>query len=178
MEPASNPTGGAAIGQTVNGDGGANQDSSTIPNPKLGMAPLSSERAVVAAPNSGSAETQQPQNAPPRAPLQPADLQTTQTPVSQTIDLPPPEPPAAATQVPTSLLHSEREEVARVNDAPPPLLDSTIPPPNPIPTVDGAEQPHHPPNPNPTPPDPSPAVPPTDVGSLPHTTDNAPEKVG
>ena len=178
-EAASTSTGGAVSGQTVNGNGGTNPDPSTIPNPKLGMAPLSSELAVAAASNNIPADPQQPSNPPPPNPLQPADPQNarTSTSIPQTVDPPRPDPAATGpTQVSTAPVPSEPEQVPQVNDPPLLIPDSAAPQPDPTTTVNLAEQPH-PPNPNPTPSDVAPVDSPTNIGLRPHNADNAPEEM-
>jgi len=176
-EAASNSAGGATTGQSVNGNGGVNPDPSTIPNPKLGMAPLSSELAVAAASNNVPAESHQPSNPPLPGPLQPTDPPNTRASIPPTIDPPRPDSTTAdPSQVPKIPAFSELNlEVPRTNDPPPsPLPDSTALPTNPTPTVDLAEQ-AHPPNPNPTPLDPPPADLPTDTDSQFPKVDGAPE---
>lgn len=175
-EAVSNSAGGATTGQTVNGNGGANPDPSTIPNPKLGMAPLSSEIAVAAASNHAPGESHQSSNPPPLDPLQPTDLQNTRTSVLPTVDSLRSDPVVTdPTKIPTIPVPSEAEQVRQANDPPPSLPDSTTLPPDPTLTVDLAEQ-AHPPNPNPTPSDPPTADPPADIGSHPPLADNAPEE--
>jgi hypothetical protein len=174
-EAISNPAGGATTGQTVNGSGGANPDPSIIPNPKLGMAPLSSEIAVAAASNHIPGKSQQPSNLPPPDPLQPTDLQSTRTLVLPTIDLLRPDPAAIGpTKNPAIPVPSEPEQVSQENDPPPSLPDSTTLPPDPTLTVDPAEE-AHPPNPNLTPSHPLTADPP-DIGSHPPLANNSPEE--
>ena len=175
-ETTPNSTGGAVAGQTVNGNGGANPDSLTIPNPKLGMAPLSSELAVAAASNNIPAETQPPSNPPPQDPLQLTDPQNTRTPIPPTADLPWPDPAVAIPpQVSTTPVPSEPEQAPQANDPPLSIPAPTGPPSDPTPTVDPAEQPR-PPNPNPTPSGLPPADSPTvGISSRPHNTGSAPE---
>lgn len=175
-EAVSNPAGGATTGQSVNGSGGANPDPSTIPNPKLGMAPLSSELAVAAASNHVPSESHQPSNPPPPDPFQPTDLQNTRTSTLPTVDPLRPDPAATGpTKASTIPVSSEAEQVSQANDPLPSLPDSTTLPPDSTLTVDPAEQ-AHPPNPNPAPLDPPPADPPTDTGSHPPLADDAPEE--
>jgi len=178
-EATSNSAGGATTGQTVNGNGGANPDPSTIPNPKLGMAPLSSELAVAAASNSVPAEIQPPPNPPPTDPLQSTGLQNTRTSIPPTPDpLRPDSTAADLTQATTIPMPSDPEQVPKVNNPPPSLFDSTTPPQDHAPMVHPPEQPH-PPNPKaPTPSDPPTADPPADIRSHPHVTDIASEEVG
>ena len=174
-EATPSSAGGATTGQTVNENGGVNPDPSTIPNPKLGMAPLSSELAVAAASNNVPAESHQPSNQPPPGPLRPTDPPNTRTSIPPSVD--PPRSDSAATgptQVPTiPVLPEPDHEVPQVNDPPSPLPDSTALPPNPTPTVNLTEQ-AHPPNVNPTPPDPPPTDPPTDVASQSPKADTVP----
>lgn len=170
-EAASNSAGGATNGQTMNSNGGANPDPSTIPNPKLGMAPLSSELAVAAASNNVPAESHQSPNPPP--PVQPTDSQSK---IPLTADPPRPDPAATGpAQIPMVPVTSEPEQVPQANDSLPSLPDSTALPPNPTLTVDLAEQLHRP-NPNPAPSDPPPVDPPTEIGSHPPHADNIPEE--
>ena len=176
-ETTSNAAGGATTGQTVNGTGGANPDPSVIPNPKLGMAPLSSELAVAAASNNIPAEVQQPPNPPPAAPLKPTDPQDTRTSILPTPDPLQPDPTTTdLTQVPTVPVLSGSGQVPRVNDPSPPLPDSTTAPQDPAPMVNPPEQSHLP-NPNPTPSDPPAADSQTDIRSRPHSIDDVPEEV-
>lgn len=168
-EAASNPAGGTTAGQTMNGNGGSNPDPSTIPNPKLGMAPLSSELAVAAASNNIPTETHQLLDPPPSDLLRPADPQNTPT-IPPTADLPRPDPVAVdPPQVPTIPVPPEPEQVPQANDPTPSFSDPTALPPDPTPVLDPAEQPN--------PPDPtSQSDPlPTDVDSRPPLTSNAPE---
>ena len=175
-EAVPNSAGGATTGQTVIGSGGVNSDPSTIPNPKLGMAPLSSELAVAAASNHIPGESHQPPRPPPPDPLQPIDLQNTPASVLPVVDPLRPDPAATdPTKSPTIPVLSEPEQVPQANDPPPSLPDSTTLPPGPTLTVDPVEQ-THPANPNPTPPDPPTADPPADISSHPPLTDNVPEE--
>lgn len=174
-ETTSNSIGGATTGQTVNGSGGANLDPSAIPNPKLGMAPLSSELVVAAASNHVPDESHQPSNPPPPDPLQPANPQNTRTPILPTVDPLRPDPATAGpAKIPTMLVPSEPEQVPQANDPPPSLPDSTTLPPDPTLIVNLVEQ-TLPPNPNPTPSDPPTADPPTNIGPHPPLANNSPE---
>lgn len=176
-ESTSNPAGGVVAGQTVNGNEGTNPDSSTIPNPKLGMAPLSSELAVAAASNSIPAETQQPSNPPPPDPPRPTDPQNARSSIPPTAD-PLGLDPAITdpTQASVAPVPPDPERVSQANDPPLSIPDSTAPPLGPTPTVDLAERPD-PPNPNPTPSDLPPADSPVDIGPRPHSADSAPEEM-
>lgn len=175
-EAVPNSAGTATTGQTVNGSGGVNPDPSTIPNPKLGMAPLSSELAVAAASNHTPGESHQPPNPPPPDPLQPIDLQNTSVSTPLVADPIQPDPIATGpTKSPTIPVPSEPEQVPQANDPPSSLPDSTTLPPDPTLTVDPVEQ-TRPADPNPTPLDPPTADPPTGISSHPPHTDNAPEE--
>jgi hypothetical protein len=169
---------GLMTGQTMNGNEGANTDPSAIPNPKLGMAPLSSELAVAAASNNVPAEGHQPSSRPPPDLLRPADPQSRPT------SMPPPTDPfrsePAATELPQVATipssPSEPELASQANHPPPTLPDTTTPPPDPAPTTDLVERSHSP-HPNPTPPDPPPADQPIGADSHPPDVDcNAKEK--
>jgi hypothetical protein len=179
-ESGSNPAGGASTGQTTNGNGGANQDPSTIPNPKLGMAPLSSELAVAAASNNAPGESRQRPDRSAQDPFQSTDTQDTQTPMPPVIEDPQPvtastESSQVPTQVPNVPVISEPERVSQTNEpiSFPPSI--TVPPPNPVATVDQKEQ-SHVLDPNSPPSDPPPVNPPTNVDSHPPEADNAPKE--
>lgn len=168
VETASNSPGGATTGQAVNGNGGANPDPPSIPNPKLGMAPLSSEIAVAASSNVPG-ENHQPLNPPPPGPSQPTDPPNTDTFVPPAVDALPSDPASTSpTQVSTIPMPSEPERASQANDPQPSL-------PNPTPTADLPEQVHLP-NPDPVPSGSSPAEPPTNIDSHPPHTANAPEE--
>ncbi|KAF9649652.1 hypothetical protein BDM02DRAFT_3186141 [Thelephora ganbajun] len=175
-EAGSNSVGGAATGQTVNGNGEANPDPCTIPNPKLGMAPLSSELAVAAASSNVPAESLQTSNPPQPAPLQSTDPQNIRTSTPPTVGSPRTDPATTdPTQAPTISVPSEPEQVPQ---AQPSSLSDTIPlPPDPTPTVALTEQPHPLPNKKPGPSDSPPTDPPADVDSRPPNIDNAPKEM-
>ena len=175
-EAGSIPALSVTAGQTMNGSGGASQDPSVVPNPKLGMAPLSSELAVAAASNNVPADSHQLSNRPSSDPFQSADPQSTRT------SMPPPNDPfqsrPVATdppQVPTIPPPSETEQAPQANNPPPSLPDTTAPPPDPIPPADPVELPHLP-HPNPTPSDPPPVDPPIDADSHPPTVNSDPKE--
>lgn len=176
VEAASNPAGGATTGQGVNGNGGAGPDPSMIPNPKLGMAPLSSEIAVAASSNNVPCENSQPSNPPLPGPLQPTDPPNAHTSVPPVADAPRSDPASAGpTQIPTIPVPSKPEPASQANDPRPSSPDPTTLQPDPTPTADLPEQ-VHPPNPDPIPSGPLPVDPSTDVDSRPPHTDNAPEE--
>lgn len=166
-ETGSIPALSVTAGQTINGNGGANQDPSMIPNPKLGMAPLSSELAVAAASNNVTADGHQPSNRSPPDPFQSADPQSTRN------SMPPPNDPFQSRPVvtdPPQVLTipppSETEQAPQVNNPSSSLPGATAPPPDPTPSADPVE-PSHLPHPNPTPSDPPPVDPPIDAASHP-----------
>ena len=164
-ETGSNPAGGTTSGQTMNGNGGTNPDPSTIPNPKLGMAPLSSELAVAAASNNIPPENHQPQDRSPPNPPQSAESQSTQTSVPPTTDVLQLDPAIdGPSQVPTIPTTSEQEQAPQMSDPRPSLPETALPPPDPTSIPDIVEQPRLPDS-DPTPPDPPPANPQTGVGS-------------
>ena len=173
-EAGSNPIGGALAGQTMNGSGGANPDSSTIPNPKLGMAPLSSELAVAAAPNNVSAEDPQPSDQPSPDPLQSADPQNTRTTAPPMVDISQPDT-AAADSPRASAIPPELQQAPQGNDPPsfPPAIATLLPDPAP---ADGPMEPSHIPDPNLIPPDPLTADPPISVDLPPPNPDSAPKE--
>lgn len=175
VEAVPNSAGGVTTGQTANGNAGANPDLSTMPNPKLGMAPLSSELVVAAASNNVTGESHQPSNPPRPDPPQSTDPQNAPTSIP-TVDPPRSDPAATGpTQVPgIPVFH---EPAPQVDDPPPNHPDSTNRPPDPTSTIVLAEQ-APPPNPNPTPSDPPPTDLPTDAGSHSSHIDNAPEEKG
>jgi len=176
-EAASNSTGGTAAGQTANSNGGANPDPSAAPNPKLGMAPLSSELAAAVASNNVPAENHQLSNPPPPDPPQPTNPQNARTSTPPTVDPPRPDPIVTdLAQTPTIQVPSGLKEVPRGNDPSPSLPDSTTLPPDPTPTIGQTEQPH-PPDPGPAPSDCPLANPPAVIGSHPPKADNTSEEV-
>ena len=173
-EAGSNPALDAATGQTMTSNGGANPDSPTIPIPKLGMAPLSSELAVAAASNNTSAEILQPPNKPSPDPPQPADPGNIRTPMPPTIDTSRPDPtPTNPTQLPTIPAPSEPEQAPQTSEPLPPLPDTNAPPPDPTPTINEGEQSQLP-GPNPTPSSP-PST--TDVDLHPPNVDSASKEI-
>lgn len=162
-EAGSYSTGAPITGEAVNENGGAGQEQSMIPNPKLGMAPLSSELAVAAVSNNISPESS---SQPPPDPLQPIELQSTRTSVPPIADSMPPASVAAdPPQVPPILKPSEP-------DAQHPPPDTTALPPDPTPTASSMEQPQLP-DPSPTQPDPPLTDPPTSFDSHPPNPDSA-----
>ena len=168
---------GAATGQTMNTNGGTNPDPSTIPIPKLGMAPLSSELAVAAASNNTPAETPQPPNRPPPDPLQSTDLHNIQTSISPTVETSRPDPaPIDPAAVPTTPLSSEPGQAPQTNEPPSSIPDTTAPLPDPIPAVDPGEQ-SQPPGPDSSPSDPPPPDPPINVDPQPSNVESAPKEM-
>lgn len=176
-EPGSNSAGGATTGQTMNGNGGSNPDPSTIPIPKLGMAPLSSELAVAAASNNIPAEILQPLNRPPPDSLQSADSHTKQTSMPSTVDASRPDPvlpdPTTVPAIPTT---SEPEQAPQANEPPSSLPDTAATPPDMAPAADPGEQSQLP-DPNPTPSDPPPPNSPTNANLDPPNVDSAPNEM-
>ena len=176
VEAASNSVGGATTGQGVNGNGGAGPDPSTIPNPKLGMAPLSSEIAVAASSNNVPGESSQPPNPPLPDPLQHTDPPNTHISVPPMVDAPRSDlATAGPTQIPAIPVPSKPEQGSQANVPQPSSPDPATLQPDPSPTADLPEQ-VHPPNPDPIPLGPLPVDPPADVDSRPSQTDNAPEE--
>ena len=168
VEAASNSAGGATIGQAVNENGGANPDPSTVPNPKLGMAPLSSEIAVATSSNVPG-ENHKPSNPPLPGPSQPTDPPNTDTSVPPVVDVPPTDPATTGpTQISAIPVPSKPEQASEANDPQPSL-------PDPTPTVNPSEQ-VHPPNPDPILSGSSPTDPPINIDLRPPHTGNAPEE--
>ena len=156
-EAGSNPVGGPSAGQAMNSNGGANPDPSTIPIPKLGMAPLSSELAVAASSNNVPAEILQPSNRTPPDTLQSTDLQNTQTAVPLTVNASHTDPvPTDPSTIPVA---PEPEQAPQMNEPLSSPPDTTAPLPDPIPTVGRGEQSQLPDS-DPIPSDPPPPDPP------------------
>jgi hypothetical protein len=177
VEAGSNSAGGATGGQTMNGNGGANPDPSTIPNPKLGMAPLSSELAVAAASNNVPAETQQPSNQPLSDPFQSTGPPNTRNSVPPTVDSSRPDPVVTdPTQLPTISTIPQPEQAPQADNTSSSPADTTAPPPDPAPMVDPVEQSHLP-DPNLNLPDPPPTDPPVHVDTHPPNVDNTPKEM-
>lgn len=175
VEAGPNPTGGPANGQTINSNG-TNPDPSTIPIPKLGMAPLSSELAIAAASNNNPAEIVHPSNRPPPDPLQPTDPHDMRTPIPPTVDSSGSNlAPIDNTAVPTTLVPPEPKQAPQTSEPLSSLPETTAPLSDPTPTVGPEEQPR-PPDPDPTPEDLPSADKPINADSHPPSVDGTPKK--